>query len=157
MKTILFLVALAAVLTGCTNVQSYTSPDFASNYADPIYDESQVTVAPRLIQRPDFGAGTPRTGSASTVLSVIIQPDGVPVVENVISQSEGPFTIAAIKSIQAAKFYPGQINGRIVTTRMKLPLHFNKSPTMNGLVYINGDAGAKIETVNTPSYDISGK
>lgn len=156
MKTLLPLAIITALLTGCTGVQSYTSPQFASTYAAPIYNESELTVAHRIVNLPLVKPPRSLSGNAQTVLSIIITPDGSIVIEDVISQTDGPFTLAAIEAVKAAKIYPGRLNGRPVATRISLTLSYG-AHHHSGLDYPNDEGSAPFKMVDTPSYDLSPK
>ncbi len=129
MKSLPFLsIAMALLMGGCANVESHTSPHFASSYREPIYDATQVSVRPRLVRGPAIK--TPPSLSspgsqASALLTVIVKPDGSAVVEAVKAQSEGPFTLAAIEAIQASLYSPGLLNGHKVATRIEVPVALN--------------------------------
>lgn len=157
MKILLLLAVLSVVLTGCTGVRSYTTPQFASSYAETIYDESEVTVAPRMTTYPIIKRPPTLKGKAETVLSLIITPEGEIVVEDVISQTEGPFTIAVIASVKAAEFYPGLLHGTPVATRMSYSISTDKSRQGTDFSLGGGITSSPIKIVNTPSYDLSPK
>ena len=156
MKTLLPLALVAAFLTGCASVQTHTSPKFASTYAEQIYNESELTVAHRIVNLPPVKRPRSLSGNAQTVLSLIITPDGSIVIEDVISQTDGPFTLAAIEAVKAAKFYPGRLNGHPVATRIALTLSYG-SNHHSGMGYPNDEGSAPFKMVDTPSYDISPK
>ena len=95
--------------------------------ADPVYDLSQLDQipTPRYQAKPVYPPALKQAGvTGEATVGFIVDSEGITRNVYVVKSTHADFATAAVEAVVKWKFNPGQKGGKVVNTRMQVPIVF---------------------------------
>jgi TonB family protein len=128
-RTMMAAGLLLMILGGATGPIAWGETDQAAALpsADPVYNLSQLDQipTPRYQAKPIYPPALKQAGvTGEATIGFIVDSAGIARNVNVVKSTHADFATAAVEAVAKWKFNPGQKGGKVVNTRMQVPIVF---------------------------------